>query len=119
MPLIEVHLDRTTFTDHSQAIGEAIHAAQIQTLKIPADDRFQVFTPHNDGEVVYDPGYGGVDRQSLIIIRVTAVAMYDAVTKKAFFEAVVSHLERIGIRPEDVLISLVENDFDDWYAGKI
>ena len=69
--------------------------------------------------MVYDPGYGGVDRQALITIRVTAVAMYDADTKKAFFEAVVSHLERIGIRPEDVLISLVENGFDDWYAGKI
>ena len=45
--------------------------------------------------------------------------MYDTVTKKAFFEAVVEHLEPIGIRPEDVLICLVENGFDDWYAGRI
>ena len=118
MPLIEVHLSRTTFEKYHEAIGEAIHAAQIDSLGIPADDRFQIFTPHEDGELKFDPGYNGVDRQALVNIRVTAVHMYSTATKKTFFQSVVAHLEPVGIRPEDVLICLVENGFDDWYAGR-
>lgn len=119
MPLIEVHLPRSTYERHHEAIGEAIHAAQIDALGIPADDRFQIFTPHDDGELKFDPRYNGVDRQALIHIRVTAVHMYSTDTKRAFFASVVKHLDPVGVRPEDVLICLVENGFDDWYAGRI
>ena len=118
MPLIEVHLARTTFADHRKEISEALHDAQIEALGIPADDRFQIYTPHEDDELVFDDGYNGVDRQALVTIRVTAVHMYSTATKSLFFQSVVKHLEPIGIRPQDVLISLVENGFDDWYAGR-
>lgn len=118
MPLIEVHLARSTFIDHGPAMGDAIHAAQIEALDIPADDRFQIFSPHDDGELVFDPGYNDVDRQALIVIRVTAVHMYSVAKKKEFFSAVVRNFTPLGIRPQDVLISLVENGFEDWFAGR-
>lgn len=118
MPLIHVHLDREVFTRSHDDIGTAIHAAQIEALGIPADDRFQIFQPHDAGELKFDPGYNGVDRRSLLVIRVIAVHMYPVATKQAFFAAVVAKLEPLGIRPQDVLISLTENGFEDWYAGK-
>jgi hypothetical protein len=118
LPLIQVDLDRALFEKSREAIGDAIHEAQIAALGIPADDRFQIFQPHDAGELTFDPGYNGVDRQSLIVIRVTAVHMYPVGTKRAFFEAVVERLEPLGVRPADVLISLTENGFEDWYAGK-
>jgi hypothetical protein len=31
----------------------------------------------------------------------------------------VDKLAALGIRPEDILISLTENAWEDWYAGKI
>ncbi len=45
--------------------------------------------------------------------------MYPVATKQLFFKAVVERLEPLGIRPQDVLTSLTENGFEDWYAGKI
>ena len=119
MPLIHVHLSRDTFERSHEDIGNAIHDAQIAALGIPADDRFQIFQPHEAGELKFDPGYNGVDRQNLLVIQVTAVHMYDPGTKQKFFRTVVEKLEPLGIRPEDVLISLTENGFEDWYAGKI
>ncbi|XVU27715.1 tautomerase family protein [Actinoplanes sp. CA-054009] len=118
MPLIQVHLDREVFDKSHEAIGDALHEAQIEALGIPADDRFQIFQPHGPGELKFDPGYNGVDRRALLVIRVIAVHMYPVATKRRFFEAVTARLEPLGIRPEDVLISLTENGFEDWYAGK-
>jgi hypothetical protein len=119
VPLIHVHLDREVFDKSSENIGNAIHDAQIEALGIPTDDRFQIFQPHDTGELKFDPGYNGVDRRSLMVIRVIAVHMYPVATKQAFFRAVVQKLEPLGIRPQDVLISLTENGYEDWYAGKI
>ena len=118
MPLIQVDLDRSLFEASHAAIGDAIHDAQIEALGIPADDRFQVFRPHGEAELKFDPGYNGVDRQSLLLIQVTAVHMYPVAVKRRFFETVVAKLGALGIRQEDVLISLVENGFEDWFAGK-
>jgi hypothetical protein len=119
VPLIHVHLDRGVFDKSHEDIGNAIHEAQIEALGIPADDRFQIFQPHDAGELKFDPGYNGVERRHLLVIRVTAVHMYPTATKQAFFKTVVDKLEPLGIRPQDVLISLTENGFEDWYAGKI
>jgi hypothetical protein len=119
VPLIHVHLDREVFDMSAEDIGNAIHDAQIEALGIPADDRFQIFQPHGRGELTFDPGYNGVDRRSLLVIQVTAVHMYPVATKQKFFAAVVEKLAPLGIRGEDVLISLTENGFEDWYAGKI
>lgn len=119
MPLIQVHLARDVFDACHDEIGDAIHEAQIEALGIPADDRFQLFSPHDAGEIKFDPGYNGVDRRALLVIRVVAVHMYDPSTKQAFFQAVVKRLEPLGIRAEDVLICLTENGFEDWYAGRI
>lgn len=118
MPLIQVDLDRGLYEASSDVIGKAIHDAQIEALGIPADDRFQVFRPHESGELRFDPGYNGVDRRSLLLIQVTAVHMYPVAVKRKFFETVVAKLAPLGVRAEDVLISLVENGYEDWYAGK-
>jgi hypothetical protein len=119
VPLIQVHLARETFDAHHEKIGHAIHDAQIAALGIPADDRFQIFQPHGPGELKFDRGYNDVDRRNLLVIRVIAVHMYPVATKRSFFQAVVDRLVPLGIRPEDVLISLTENGFEDWYAGKL
>jgi hypothetical protein len=119
LPFIQVHLTREVFDSSHEEIGLAIHEAQIEALGIPADDRFQVFSPHDAGEIKFDPGYNGVDREDLLVIRVTAVHMYSVVTKQLFFRTVVDKLKPLGIRSEDVLICLTENGFEDWYAGRV
>jgi hypothetical protein len=119
VPLVEVHLHRAVFEASHNDIGRAIHEAQIDALGIPEDDMFQVFSPHDPGEIKFDPGYNDVDRRDLVLIRIVAVHMYSVATKQKFFRAVVDRLTSLGIRPEDVLISWTENAFEDWYAGRL
>jgi phenylpyruvate tautomerase PptA (4-oxalocrotonate tautomerase family) len=118
MPLIQVDLDRTLYNDKHVELSHEIHQAQIEVLGIPADDLFQVFRPHEPGELKFDPTYGGVDRQNLIVVRITMVHMYSAATKRKLYEAIVSRWATLGVRPEDIQICVVEVGFEDWYAGK-
>lgn len=118
MPLIQVHLDRALYEEKSDAIAKAIHEAQIEVLEIPANDLFQIFQPHEAGELRFDPTYGGVDRRSLMVIQITMVARYPVKLKRALYEEMVARLERdAGVRHEDVQIALRENHYEDWYAG--
>lgn len=119
MPLMQIDLDRELYDAQHEAIGDAIHQAQIDALDVAADDRFQVFRPHDRGELKFDPGFNGVDRRSLLLLHVTMVHLYSVDSKRRFFGAVVEGLGELGIRAEDILISIVENGFEDWYAGKL
>ena len=119
MPLIQIDLDRDLYESHGDRLSEAVHQAQLDALDIPADDRFQVFTPHAAGELRFDPSYNGVDRQRLVLVRIVMVHMYSVSTKQALFRAIVERFQEAGVRPEDVLISVVENGFEDWFAGRL
>lgn len=119
MPLVEVHLDQHLFDSHHVGISQALHAAQIEALGVPEDDLFQVFTPHGPGELKFDPGYNGVDRRSLLLVRMTMVHMYSVEKKRALFAAIRDKLGAHAVRAEDILISVVENGFEDWYAGRL
>jgi hypothetical protein len=119
MPLIQVDLDRDTYDRLGEQLSAEIHQAQIDALEIPADDLFQVFRPHDPGELKFDPGFGGVDRQNLMVIRITMVHKYPVAIKKGLYAAIAERLERLGIRHEDLQIAVVENGFEDWYAGKL
>ena len=117
MPLIQVDLDRTLFEEKGKQISSAIQRAQVKGLEIPAGDLFHVFRPHEDGEMVFDPTFGGVQRTSLVVIRITMVHLHAVKTKYALYNALVAELGQLGIRSDDLMVCVVENGFEDWYAG--
>ena len=119
MPLIQIDLDRELFDSLGDQLSDAVHKAQIEALDIPSDDLFQVFTPHGPGELRFNPGYNGVDRQHLLLLRITMVHMYSQETKQRLFRAIVERFAEAGVRAEDILISVVENGVEDWYAGRL
>jgi hypothetical protein len=47
------------------------------------------------------------------------VHMYPVATKQRLYRAIVERFTEAGVRAEDVLIAVVENGFEDWYAGRL
>jgi hypothetical protein len=119
MPLVQVDLPRALFDEKGGKISSEIHQALIDSLEIPADDKFQVFRPRDEGEIIFDPGYNGVDRRSLILIQVLMVHMYPVDRKRELYRHIVTRLDAIGVRPEDIQIAVSENGYEDWYAGRL
>jgi phenylpyruvate tautomerase PptA (4-oxalocrotonate tautomerase family) len=119
MPLVQFDLPRALFETKGTEISEEVHLAFIDALDIPPDDKFQIFRPRDTAELVFDPSYGAVDRQSLMVIQVLMVHRYPVALKRDLYRAVVERLAKIGVRPEDIQIAITENSYEDWYAGRL
>jgi hypothetical protein len=119
VPLFEIDLDES-LRPKRQQISDAIHQAMLHGLSGSPTDRFQVFRFHADSaEIVFDPNHGGVNRASVVWIRVAMNHKFDVATKKGFYRKLADQMDAIGVRHEDLLVSILEYDFDDVYAGKV
>lgn len=119
MPLVRIDLRKGTAADHRQAIGAVVHEALVEVLKAPRDDRFQIISEHDSEALVVDPGYLGIKRsRDCILIQITLNAGRSVEMKKAFYRFVADELAgRLGVRREDVFISLVEVVKENWSFG--
>jgi len=88
-------------------------------LKAPQGDRFHVITEHQPETLFIDRHFLGIERTGdALMIQVTLRQGRTRETKQAFFRFIADALhERIGIRREDVIINLVEDNLEDWSFG--
>jgi len=119
MPLVRISLREGKSPSFLEAISETIHQAMVETINVPPDDRFQIFTEHSQEGLVYDPGYLGIKRSDdLVIIQITLNAGRTLDQKRALYSALASRLAKNpGLRKEDVLIGLVEVGKENWSFG--
>jgi 4-oxalocrotonate tautomerase len=119
MPLARIDLPAGKDSEYHSAVGDVIYEAMIGVLNVPKDDRFQVISEHSAADLVIDPNYLGIHRtQDAIVVQVTLNEGRTVEMKKAFYKAVVDGLhERLRLRREDVVISLVEVKKENWSFG--
>ena len=119
MPLVEITLRHGRSPEALRAIGDAIHEALVATANVPPDDRFQIFHTVPDEQLMAHPSYGGVNRSAgLLIIRITLNVGRTLEIKKALYSDLVRRLgAAAAVRPDDVLVNLVEVAKENWSFG--
>jgi phenylpyruvate tautomerase PptA (4-oxalocrotonate tautomerase family) len=119
VPLVRVSLRKGKPPAYLAAVGEAIHAAMVETINVPADDRFQIFSEHTPEGLVSDAGYLGISRtDDIVVIQITLNAGRTLDQKRALYRALADRLARDpGIRKQDLLVSLVEVPKENWSFG--
>jgi phenylpyruvate tautomerase PptA (4-oxalocrotonate tautomerase family) len=110
MPLIRVEIREGWSRIEKAQLLDAIHAATVEALGIPDEDRTQILTEHPPDAFETPPGKG--DRFTLI--QVTMFAGRSQEAKRRLYQAVVGNLGRLGIPPSDVLIVLHEVALENW-----
>jgi 4-oxalocrotonate tautomerase len=121
MPLVRIALPSGKTAQYRRAIADGIHAALVEVFKIPVDDRFQIITEHGPGvELVRSAQYlGNTYSDDLIIVQITANDTRTVEQKKALYRDIADRLAaQPGLRPEDVIINLVEVKKENWSFGK-
>lgn len=119
MPLVRIALREGTRAEYRRAIADGVHQAMIDALAIPPDDRFQVISEHSADNLIYDPQYLGVKRTDrVVMIQITLSAGRKPGQKRALYKRIAELLAKSpGVRPEDVVINLVEVAWENWSFG--
>jgi 4-oxalocrotonate tautomerase len=119
LPLARIDIPKGRAPAFRAAIGDVVHAAMTATLDVPTDDRFQVIGEHGSTHLIVDPKFLEIERTAdAIIVQVTLSEGRTVDQKKAFYKAIADGLrQRIGLRPEDVFVSLIEVKRENWSLG--
>lgn len=119
MPFARIDMIKGKPPEFRQAVGDAVYQAMVDILKAPAGDRFQVIAEHDAADFVFDPEFLGIHRSpGCIFIQLTLVAGRSLEQKRGFYKQVADALhDRLGVRREDVVISLVPVSAEDWSFG--
>lgn len=119
MPLLHIALRAGKTEAYRQAIFDSLSRALHETFNVPADDQFMTITEHDAANFRSSPTYLGVARSDdVVFIQITANNTRTVEQKKALYQRTVQLLgESPGLRPEDVLVSLVEVARENWSLG--
>lgn len=96
-----------------------MHDALVATANVPADDRFHIIEEVDADRLIAHPTYGGVERsENLIVIQITLNAGRTVDVKRALYADIAKRLNQsVDVRPDDVLVSLVEVTKENWSFG--
>lgn len=119
MPLVRIDVLEGRTAEQLTAVGDGVHRALVETIGVPALDRFQVISQHAPGALVYDPGYLDIQRTTgVVFVQISLNAGRTLEQKRALYAAIVRNLVADpGVRPEDVLINLIEVAKENWSFG--
>jgi 4-oxalocrotonate tautomerase len=119
MPLVRIDLMEGKPAEYRREVGDGIYRAMVEAIGVPEGDRFQVITEHKQEALVYDPRYLDIERSDdVLFIQITLNVGRTIEQKKALYAHVVQRLsERPGVRPQDVVINLVEVPRENWSWG--
>lgn len=120
MPLTMIALRKGKTSHYRRAVADSVHAALVDAIGIPDDDRFQLIDEYDPESLIYDRAFLGIDRSDdIVIIRITLRSGRSRETRAALHRCIAERLAAApGIRPEDVFVSLIENDYADWSPGR-
>ncbi|MCI0550677.1 MAG: tautomerase family protein [Anaerolineae bacterium] len=119
MPLVQIHLLQGKTAKLRRKVGEIVYQTMVDTINVPPKDSFQIISEHDENSLIYDPEYLNIQRtDEIVIIQITLNEGRTVELKKAFYKRLAERLHsELGIRMEDVFISLVEVKKENWSFG--
>ncbi len=105
--------------EYKRALADGVYRALVEAVGAPEKDQFAVVSEHGPDGRVYSPDYLGVERtDDVVFVQVTLNEGRPVEKKKALYAAIVERFaKKPGVRPENVIINLVEVPKGNWSYG--
>lgn len=117
MPFVRIDMTPQFTPEMQIRIADAVHAALVEAVGIPADDRFQVVSAHHAG-IIHDRNYLGIARSDqIVMIEIHLSFGRTLEIKRALFAAIRDRLVAVGVRGEDIMVHLMETEMVNWSFG--
>jgi 4-oxalocrotonate tautomerase len=117
MPVTRIAIREGKSLDYKRALMDEIYEAMREAVSIAEGDRFMAISEHGEDEFAYG-GFLGIDRSDDLVQIQVFWAPKPGDVKLAMYRRIVERLgTNPGVRPEDVLISVVESAAENWSFG--
>ena len=119
MPLVRISLREGKSEQYRKAVADGVHRAMVEGAAVPEQDRFQIITEHPASCLIYDPTYLGIQRTNdMVMVQITLSTGRKLAQKRQLFKRMAEILaENPGLRPQDLMINLVEVAWENWSFG--
>jgi 4-oxalocrotonate tautomerase len=118
MPLVRIDVPQSTPGPEREAISGVVYDALVNVAGAPVNDKFVIISAHEPAALEMHPTYLVERTDRALIIQITFNAGRSVEVKKALYRAIADGLNAaIGLRTEDVFISLVEVPKENWSFG--
>jgi 4-oxalocrotonate tautomerase len=116
---VRIFLREGKSAQYRRALADGVHQAMVEAIDAPAQDRFQVITEHSANDLIYDPSYLGIERgDEIVMVQITLSAGRKPPQKRKLYQRIVENFQKNpGVRPQDVVINLVETAWENWSFG--
>jgi len=119
MPLVRISLREGKSEQYRKALADGVHQALVEAVDAPPQDRFQLISEYSANDLIYDPAYLGIDRtDGIVFVQITLSAGRKPGQKKKLYQRMAEILAKTpGLRPQDLMINLVETQWENWSFG--
>lgn len=118
MPLVRIDVQQVYSAEQTKEIADAVHAAIVEVLGIPTNDRFQILNRLSEGSVIAEDAGLGFSRSSgVVVVQIFTQRGRTTLVKQELYERIASKLAVVGVDGADLFIGYVENGPDDWSFG--
>ncbi len=120
MPLVRIDYPQSFDDADVSALSLGVHRAMLDTFNVPTDDFFQVLTGHVARRGLRGPdAFLGIQHTAeLVFIQITCAEGRSTEMKRALYKAIVDNCARVAkLRPDDIVINLVETKRENWSFG--
>jgi phenylpyruvate tautomerase PptA (4-oxalocrotonate tautomerase family) len=120
MPLVYYDIVRGRSRDQIRALLDSAQAAMVEAFEVPERDRYQLLTEHSPDEMIIQDNGLGIERSENIVVihMINRRGKKTRAQKEKLYALLVQNLKRdCGLDPADLVISITENESEDWSVG--
>ena len=119
MPLVRIDLQKGRTTEELRRLADTVQDVMLDVFAAPPGDRYQIITEHAEGQIIAEDTGLGFDRTDGIVIIQIFQQGRSTEQKVAAYAELAKRLEgECGVRPEDLIISVMANRHVDWSFGR-
>ncbi|WP_300674076.1 tautomerase family protein [Soonwooa sp.] len=120
MPLVRISLSKSHSSETQDAISKAVHQALIEHFNIPADDYFHIIEALKQPKLKYPTTYLDVAHtDNIVFVQIIAAKGRTTEQKRNLYQKIAELIaQNTSIKTDDVIITLLENEKDNWSFGQ-
>jgi phenylpyruvate tautomerase PptA (4-oxalocrotonate tautomerase family) len=118
MPLVRIDVEKGRTPEELRKLADTIQEVMLDVFAAPPRDRYQIITEHDKGHIIAEDTGLDLERSDGIVIIQIFQQGRSTHQKMAMYAELAKRLEaECGVRPEDLIVSVMANRYTDWSFG--